>query len=112
MKKLIFIATFIILSSCNYAYGQIVEETVTVTKSAAIKCLQTGDKVIALTDEIRVKDKSVSDLKEEINRLKTELAKSAQRASDLEAQQVADRAVIEFLLKNTKTRNKFGLIVF
>lgn len=112
MKKLFFIATFIILSSCNYAYGQVVEQTVTISKEAAIKCLETGDKVIALTDEIKIKDKAVADLKDEINRLKIELAKSSTRATDLEQQQVADRAVIEFLLKNTKTRNKFGLIVF
>lgn len=110
MKKLIFIATFIILSSCNYAYAQTAD--VTISKEAAIKCLEAGDKVIALTDEIKIKDKAIADLKDEINRLKIEMAKSAQRATDLELQQVADRAVIEFLLKNTKARSKFGLIVF
>ena len=109
MKNFIFLAIFIVLSSAVSATAQ---EPVTISKEAAIKCLENSDKVIAFEIEITAKDKAISDLKDEITRLKIEFAKSAQRASDLEQQQIADREFYKFVIQNLKRPNKYGINLF
>lgn len=65
--------------------------------------------VVALRDEVKTKDTVIETLRAEIQRLQIEIAKSSTRATELEKQQVSDRAIIEFLLKNGRVK-KYGLI--
>ncbi len=66
MKNLI-IYTILILAFFSAATAQTAQiETVSISKEAAITCLENSDKAAALTDELKVKNKSIEDLKDEL----------------------------------------------
>lgn len=104
MKKLILSITFIFLFAVCASAQQ-----VTCEQSFVDDATKAFTEVVALRDEVKAKDKSIEDLKAEVVRLQIELAKSSTRATELEKQQVSDRAIIEFLLKHGRVK-KYGLI--
>ncbi len=87
-------------------------DTVTITREAAIKCLTDSDQVKADAIEIAALKKAVEDYKSLVNDLKVELGKTAGENMQLKSSAVRADAIIDLLLKNTKARNKYGLIVF
>lgn len=106
-RKLIYTFIFILICAvCGSA------QKVEVDQSYIDDATKAFTEVVALRDEVKVKTQTIEDLKNEILRLQVQIAIASTRATELEKQQVSDRAVIQFLLQNTKRRNKIGLIVF
>lgn len=87
------------------------KDLVCISRQAAEKALQDSDTVKAQAAELAVKDKAIADLKDEIDKMRTEYVRASTEASDLKQQQVRDAAIIELLLKYAKPK-KFGIINF
>lgn len=92
--------------------GQTTDRPVCVSQETADACASALDEVKALrllVEELkdgRAKDAQI------IADLKQALALETGKVIGLESQNVQQRNIIEFLLKNGTTRKKFGLIVF
>lgn len=84
---------------------------VTVSREAAIKCLEATDRVKALEAEIAVKNEAIDKLKTEIQNLQRQFVEASTESSMLKQQAVRDAAIIELLLKYVKPK-KIGLVVF
>jgi hypothetical protein len=85
---------------------------VCITRDAALKAIADGDKVVAQAAEIKVKDQAIDDLKAELNKMRVEFAEKSGEATALKENDVANRAIIQLLVQNTKARNRIGLINF
>lgn len=84
-------------------------ETVTISRDAAIKCLENSEKVKALEAESLVKDKAIDDLKALISDLKATIAGLTGEKTQLEATLVRYNALMDILIKNSRPK-KIGLI--
>lgn len=84
-------------------------ETVTISREAAVKCLENADKLAAIEAESAAKDKAIADLKAISADLKIELAKISGEKTQLEATLVRYNALIDILIKNARPK-KVGLI--
>ncbi|HLA96622.1 MAG TPA: hypothetical protein VK612_12940 [Pyrinomonadaceae bacterium] len=107
MKKLILIAFLAILGSSNYAYGQTADcpaDRVCLTVDQARQALVDSDTVKAQALEITVLDKTVSDLRDEIGRLRIELAKMTGDKTGAEQMIVRLTAIVDLLLKQTRKK--------
>lgn len=117
-KRLVFLTIFIAFCGGISAFGQAPTptpsdaSTVTISRAAAIKCLEDSDTVKAQAKELTAKDQAINDLKAIISDLKVELAKTTGENTALKSAAVRTDAIIDALLRNYKARNKFGLLVF
>lgn len=85
--------------------------TVTISREAAVKCLENADKLAATEAESAAKDKAIADLKAIAADLKIELAKLSGEKTQLEATLVRYNALIDILIKSARPK-KIGLINF
>lgn len=83
-----------------------------ITHTAAVKALTDSDQVKAQTAEIAAKDKAISDLKDELNKIKIEFAGKTEGLSQCQQNAVSDRAIIQLLVQGYPKRSKYGVIVF
>lgn len=83
--------------------------TVTISREAAVKCLENADKLAAIEAESAAKDKAIADLKAIIADIKIELAKLSGEKTQLETTLVRYNALIDILIKNARPK-KVGLI--
>lgn len=112
MIKHIFIALLLCGAFCMAAQAQTATptpETVTISKEAAIKCLENGDKVTALEAEVKANAQAIADLKALISDLKANMAGLTGEKTQLEATLVRYDKILEFLLKNGRIK-KYGII--
>lgn len=92
--------------------GQTADRPVCVSQETADICASALDEVKALRALVEeLKDGRAKDA-QIIVELKQALALETGKVIGLESQNVQQRNIIEFLLKNGTTRKKFGLIVF
>jgi hypothetical protein len=84
---------------------------VCITREAAQKALEAGDRAKALEAEIKVKDQAISDLKDELSKVRVSFAEASGENTILKQQQVRDSAMIELLSKMVRPK-KFGVINF
>lgn len=111
MKKLCLIA--IILSAVYMASAQAPcpPENVCLTRAEAIEYLTLKDTAETLKTQVSARDQAIDTLKTEIHTLKVELAKTTGQLTATQQNEIAQRAIIEFLLKSVKKSNRYGLIV-
>lgn len=83
--------------------------TITISREAAVKCLENADKLAAIEAESAAKDKAIADLKAISADLKIEIAKLSGEKTQLEATLVRYNALIDILIKNARPK-KIGLI--
>lgn len=102
MKKLLL--TVIFLLGCTAA-SHAQTGQVCISQEAADKCSEAVDRITALEDAIKVRDRLIEELK-------VEVAKQTQKAVDNEATVVRLTTLMEFLLKNYTKPKKFGIINF
>lgn len=86
-------------------------DLVCISREAAVQAVVNADKVKALEADANAKDAAIADLKAALAQMRLEFAARSGENTVLKQQQVADRAVIELLLKYAKPK-KFGLINF
>lgn len=86
-------------------------ETVTISREAAVKCLETGDKLAAVEAELKSKDQAIADMRALVNDMRVEIAKLTGEKTQLESTLVRYNAVIDLLLKSVRPK-KIGLINF
>lgn len=84
-------------------------DKVCITRDAALKSLADADKVVAQAAELKVKDQAIDDLKTELNKMRVEFAEKSGENTALKQNAVADRAIIDLLLKNVRPK-RIGLI--
>ena len=89
--------------------AQTTDDTVCISRAAAIKALEDSDARKALEAEAKVKDQAIADLKAEIANMRLEYVKAAAETTALKQQAVRDAAIIELLLKYARPK-KVGLI--
>lgn len=103
---IILLITFVLAYS---AAAQTPDDTVCISRAAAIKALEDSDARKALEAEAKVKDQAIADLKAEIANMRLEYVKAAAETTALKQQAVRDAAIIELLLKYARPK-KVGLI--
>lgn len=108
MKKLTLIALFLLFAGTIAAQT---DDTVTVSRAAAEACVVADKKAKALEIENAVLVQAAKDKDAIIENLKLELARTVGQLTGEQQQNVANRAIIEFLLKNGRVK-KYGLINF
>lgn len=108
--KILIATAILILAGAATANAQ-QSETVTITREAAIKCLQDSDKLKAVEAEVAAKDQAIEDYKKLVTDLKVELAKAVGEKTGSEQMVVRLTAIIDFMLKNGRTK-KYGVINF
>jgi uncharacterized coiled-coil protein SlyX len=101
MKKIIMVMA-LLLGSTAVSYGQ---QQVCISQEVANKCSESIDRVIALEDAVKERDRIIEGLK-------VEVAKQTQKAIDNEATVVRLTTLMEFLLKSYTKPKKFGIINF
>jgi hypothetical protein len=106
--KQFLILALLILAGALTAHAQ-TGETVTISKEAAVKCLQDSDRVKALETENAALKQALDDEKKLYTDLKVDFAKVSGEKSQLEADRVRWTAVIDVLIKNSRPK-KVGLI--
>ena len=89
--------------------AQTTDDTVCISRAAAVKALEDSDARKALEAEAKVKDQAIADLKAEIANMRLEYVKAAAETTALKQQAVRDAAIIELLLKYARPK-KVGLI--
>ncbi len=107
MIKHIFIALLLCGAFCITAQAQTATptpETVTISKEAAIKCLENGDKVKALEAEAKANAQAIADLKALIGDLKATIAGLTGEKAQLEATLVRYDKILDFILKKGTKR--------
>lgn len=114
MRNWLIVAAFIAVIGCNFANGQTPDptptpETVTISREAAVKCLENGDKLTAMAAESKAKDAAIADLKALVADLKATIAGLSGEKTQLEATLVRYNALIDILIKNSRPK-KIGLI--
>jgi outer membrane lipopolysaccharide assembly protein LptE/RlpB len=113
MKKLFLLSIFILLSSCGYAYAQTEqpEKKVEILQSTADACADCFNERKALRQELADKNLSITELKDEIVRLKVELARNIGEKIGVENNLTECRADKSVLLKLIRPK-KIGLVNF
>lgn len=111
MIRFISILFITLFFACAAAAQTVTPATVTISKEAAVKCLENADRAKALETEVAAKDTAIDDLKKVITDLKTELAKTTGQLTGEQQQNVQNRAIIELLLKYARPK-KNGVINF
>jgi hypothetical protein len=101
MKKTI-LALTLLLGSTAVGYGQ---QQVCISQETANTCAEAIDRVTALEDAIRERDRIIEGLK-------VEVARQTQKAVDYEATVVRMTGLLELMLKSYTKPKKFGLINF
>lgn len=86
-------------------------ETVTISREAAVKCLENADRLKAVEAESATKDAAIADLKAMIADLKIEFARVSGEKTQLETTLVRYNALIDILIKSARPK-KIGLINF
>ncbi len=114
MRNWLFLAAFIAVFGCILCSGQTPDtsptpETVTISRAAAVKCLENGDKVTALESELKANAAAIADLKALVADLKATIAGLSGEKTQLEATLVRYNALIDILIKNARPK-KIGLI--
>lgn len=105
MRKLTITIGFL-LAFVSAAYSQ---DTVTISRDAALKCLTDSDTVKAQATEITVLKQAISDHKDVQTNLKIELAKMSGEKTGAEQMNVRLTAIVDILLKSVRPK-KIGLI--
>lgn len=112
--KSVFITIFFACVVCIDISAQSVEcpsGMVCISEAAARKALETSDALEAEKKLSAAKDQAINDLKNEIDRMRLELAKAIGEKTGSEQMVVRLTAIIDFMLKNGRTK-KYGLINF
>lgn len=84
-------------------------ETVTISREAAVKCLENADRLKAVEAESATKDAAIADLKGIIADLKVEIARLTGEKTQLETTLVRYNALLDLLVKSVRPK-KIGLI--
>lgn len=106
------VTCFLLTLAANAQTPTPTPDTVTISRQAALKCLEDSDTVKAQATEITALKKAIDDYKALVNDLKVDVAKYAGENTALKSAAVRTDAIIDALLRNYKARNKFGLLVF
>jgi hypothetical protein len=105
MRKILILTTIFLMS--GVAYSQDCPDPagcVTITRQAALKALTDADKVKALETEAKAKDAAIATFRDELNQIRIEFARASGENTILKQQAVADRAMLELLLKQTRKK--------
>ena len=86
-------------------------DMVCLSRNAALKAISDADTVKAQASQIQTLEKAVSDLKDELQKMRDEFIRASTESTALKQQQVRDAAIIELLLKYSRPK-KFGVINF
>lgn len=84
---------------------------VCISPEAARTALQQADTVVAQQKELAAKDQAIADFQKELNAMRIELAKAIGEKTGSEQMVVRLTAIIDFMLKNGRTK-KYGIINF
>lgn len=109
MKRILFLILFLLLA-CVGAYSQTVTDCphpdgcVVISRSAAIKALQTDDEVKALRQEVIVLKDAVNAHKDIETGLKVELAKAIGENTALKESEVRLTAWMDIAMKNSRKK--------
>ena len=113
--KLLFISLITILGtfcvSAQTAECPSANGCVLISREAALKAISDADTVKAQASQIQTLEKAVSDLKDELQKMRDEFIRASTESTALKQQQVRDAAIIELLLKYSRPK-KFGVINF
>lgn len=85
------------------------EGLVCITREAAQKALEAGDKAKALEAELATQKQAYEKMRDALNDMRIQFASVSGENTILKQQQVADRALMTVLVQNTK-KKRFGLI--
>lgn len=104
IKILIIAISFLIFALPSMAQDVCPPDKVCITREAAIKALADADKVIALEAEGKAKDEAIGGLRKELNDMRIEYASVKGENSALKQNDVSNRQIIEYLVKNVKKK--------
>ena len=77
---------------------------VLISREAALKALADADRVQTLEAVEKAKDQAVSDLRDELNKMRIEFARTSGELTALKQNAVCDRAIIELMLKMVRKK--------
>lgn len=110
MNRLVFLAFVIFLGSFTaFSQTQCPEGMVCISADAARAALEAGDKAKALEAENAVLKQAVRDAQDNTQKMAIEFARVSGENTILKQNAVADRAIMQFLVQNTK-KKRVGLI--
>lgn len=102
MKKYLFL--LILLVPLSVKAQECPADKVCISREDAQKAIVAVQENTALKEEVKAKDKAFDDLTKELNKMRIEFAEKSGENTALKQNAVADRAIIELLLKNTKKK--------
>lgn len=104
MKKLFLLSIILFASSLAYSQTECPVDKVCISPAAARQALVDSDTVKAQAVELTAKDKAISDLRDELDKMRIEFARTSGELTATKQNAVSDRAIIELLLKSTKKK--------
>lgn len=108
MKKLIFLTIYLtlLLTISLSVRGQEACPTdkVCISPAAARQALVDSDTVAAQKIELEAKEKAIADMRDELNKMRIEFARTSGELTATKQNAVSDRAIIELLLKSAKKK--------
>ncbi len=111
MKKLIIIASLILVTGITVSAQDCPPDKVCITVEQARQALIDSDTVKAQQELIKARDTAIEQYKAEIANLRIELAKMSGDKTGSEQMVVRLTAIIDFMMKNGRTK-KYGIINF
>jgi hypothetical protein len=109
-KGLIIIA--LVLTTCIVGYAQSTDcpvDKVCISPEAARKGINDASENVALKAQAAATEKALSDMRDELNKMRIEFASKVGENTALKQNAVQDRAIIEVLLKSIRPK-KIGII--
>lgn len=113
MKKILFLILLFIFGGVTASAqdNTCPPNMVCLTREAAVAALAAQDRVKALEAEIKVKDAGYASLKDALNDMRVEFARTSGENTILKQQAVRDAALIELFSKMVRPK-KIGLNIF
>lgn len=108
------LVTIALFAFAPLASGQSTEcpaNMVCISPEAARKALETSDALEAEKKLTAAKDAAINDLKNEIDRMRIEVARLMGEKSQMEQDRVRQNAIMDILIRNSRAK-KIGLINF
>ena len=106
MRKLL-LFTFLMLAvglTVTNAQTECPADKVCLSPEAARAAIVAGDTVKAQQIELAAKEKAIADMRDELNKMRIEFARTSGELTATKQNAVSDRAIIELLLKSTKKK--------
>lgn len=112
LLTILFCLLWLTLLASNATAQECPPDMVCISREAAQKALEAGDKAKALEAELKANQEAYTKLKDTLNEMRVEFARTSGELTAIKQQAVRDAAIIEMLLQQTKKKRNAFITIF